>query len=273
MSVEVSIIIVNYNTFQLTCNCIRSIREKTKEVDYEIILVDNASDEKEAKEFLNVFPGLNLIINKANIGFAKGNNVGILNANGAYCLLLNSDTELKNNAVKLALDHLKSSPLVGATSAKLLFPDGKLQHCCQRFPSIKNRLCELFRLQKLFPEYGGKILLGSFFKHDEVVFPDWIWGTFFLFRKDILKKFYGEKLPDDFFMYGEDMVWCKEIHKLGFKVSFTPDAEVIHYMGRSNGSKQTLMAQNYRLFMHTYYSAIHRWAIKFLDLCLSTQLK
>src|SRR5690349_21603761 len=99
---DVSIVIINYNTFELTCKCIASIIEKTRQVSYEIILVDNASVECKADLFLEKYPQIVLIKNSHNQGFAGGNNTGILAARGQVILLLNSDTELVNNAVDLA---------------------------------------------------------------------------------------------------------------------------------------------------------------------------
>src|SRR6187551_458695 len=98
---DVSIIIINYNTFDLTSNCIRSVVEQTKNVSYEIILVDNASVEKDAVEFSNIFPQIVLVKSSTNLGFAKGCNLGIEHSKGDYILLLNSDTVLVNNAVLL----------------------------------------------------------------------------------------------------------------------------------------------------------------------------
>src|ERR1700761_7305700 len=107
---QLSIIIINYNTFQLTCNCIQSIYDKLTGVDFEIILVDNASVECDAHLFKAKFPNINLIISPTNTGFTGGNNLGVANATGEYLLLLNSDTELINNAPKICLDHLMQHP-------------------------------------------------------------------------------------------------------------------------------------------------------------------
>ena len=105
---QLSIIIINYNTFTLTSNCIQSIHDQLKEVDYEIILVDNASVECDPYLFKNKYPSINLVTSNTNTGFAGGNNLGLQHATGKYILLLNSDTELINNAPKICLDHLFS---------------------------------------------------------------------------------------------------------------------------------------------------------------------
>lgn len=266
---DVSFIIINYNTFDLTMQCIYSILEKIREVSYEIILVDNASPENRADEFKRQFPQIILIKSDTNLGFAKGNNLGIAAAQGNYILLLNSDTVLKNDVPKILLEFLKSHPNVAAVSARLEYPDGTTQHNCQRFPSVRFKLFELLRLQKIFRQAGGKILFGSFFKHDQVAFPDWIWGTCFMFHNAILNKLPEKKLADTFFMYGEDIQWCMEFRKIGYRVGFEPTARLIHYLGKSGGTSHVLIEKNMKHFMLQYYAAWHVRLIKVIDYLLN----
>jgi GT2 family glycosyltransferase len=267
---DVSIIIVNYNTFQLTCNCIASVIERSEGFSYEIILVDNCSTEVDADEFKKRFPQIVLIVSDQNLGFAKGNNLGIRVAQGKYILLLNSDTVLKNNAVRIAKDHLEKNPDTAVVAARLEYPDGTVQHNCQRFPSIRYKLFEWLRLQKLLSAgRRGKILFGFFFDHNTPAFPDWVWGTFFMFRKDLLKELPDQKLADDFFMYQEDMQWCFEFRRRGHSIAFEPAAQVIHYMGQSGGASKIWMAENAERFMEKYHSPLSRWIIRSLDKLLT----
>jgi GT2 family glycosyltransferase len=237
-----------------------------QELDYEIILVDNNSSENLPVEFKKKFPEITLIESPINVGFAKGNNLGIAQAKGKYILLLNSDTLLLNNAISRAVSFLEKENNVAVVSARLEYPDGTVQHNCQRFPSIKYKLFELLRLQKLL---GGriddKILLGSFFDHNSIVYPDWVWGTFFMFRRESLSKLPNQKLADDFFMYVEDVQWCMQFKKIGYKVAFEPSAKVVHLMGKSGGKKNELMEKNMKLFMNMYYSPFHQTCIRLLD--------
>jgi GT2 family glycosyltransferase len=265
---ELSIIILNYNTFELTCNCIRSIKEKTIGVRYELLLVDNASTERDASDFLLFFPEIILIKNDVNAGFAKGNNTGIAHASGEYILLLNSDTILKNNAILICKNFLEMHGNVGVVSGRLENPDGTAQHNCQRFPNAKYQFFELLRLQKIFRRISGTILFGHFFNYQEVAYPDWVWGTFFMFKKTMLRLFPGQKLSENFFMYVEDMQWCREIRLHGYTVAFEPEARVMHYMGKSGGHK-SLLIENHKIFMKTYYNFLHRKLISLLSLFLS----
>lgn len=270
---DVSIIIVNYNTFELTCNCIESILSHEANLNFEIILVDNNSTEIPALEFKKKFANVVLIESPINIGFAKGNNLGIALSKGKCILLLNSDTILVNDAISKSMNFLVKQPKVGVVTARLEYKDGRVQHNCQRFPSPFYQLFEFFRIQKILGKrLGGRILLGPFFDHQSAVYPDWVWGTFFMFRKDSLELLPEKKLADNFFMYVEDMQWCMDFHLAGFKVAFLPEAKVLHLMGMSNGPKNEMMKQNEEEFMRLYYSAFTRGVIKILASLLKFRL-
>lgn len=270
---DVSVIILNYNTFELTCSCIRSVLSKTRGCSYEVILVDNASTERDPGEFVRLFPQIKLVRNEINAGFAKGNNMGIEMAAGEAVLLLNSDTELANDAVSICLETLRKDRRTAVVGCLLTFPDGSVQHNCQRFPAIRYRLFELLRLQKLLPSrLAGKILLGFFFDHRSAVFPDWIWGTFFMFRRELLQQLPQRKLADDFFMYVEDMQWCMDFKRLGYRISFEPRGHVFHHLGKSNGRKSHLMEAHTEQFMRRHYSSWRRSLIGILDRWLQRSL-
>lgn len=264
--VQLSIIIINYNTFQLTCNCLRSIYEKVQEIKYEIILVDNDSSECDASLFLKKFPEIKLIISAENTGFTGGNNIGISKAKGEYILLLNSDTELLNNAPKICLDHLKHNPGVGLVTAQLQYPDGKLQYNCRRFRTISWELLEVIPLYKLLPKSRReKLMLHHYFDHKITADCDWVWGTFMLFPKKIINELSGNKLPDDFFMYCEDVLWCWHFRKLGYKIHFLPEAKVMHvHKGSTSKEKlentRRLGIKNHAKFMKKFYPDL-RWNI------------
>lgn len=264
-TISLSIIIINYNTFDLTVNCIQSIYATTKNIKYEIILVDNASTEKNPDLFKEKFPNIILIKSKKNLGFSKGNNLGIEKSKGKVLLLLNSDVIVKDNTIESAYNYLLSDNKNGALTVKTLYPNGQLQSVCQRFPSIKYQLIELFRFHKLFSKRKqGQILLASFFQYNTIVEVDWIWGTFFMLKKDIILKMPEKKLNDDFFMYVEDMQWCMDIKKIGYKIKFIPNVEIVHYMGGSSAPKNTMMKNNYNIFLKNNYNLIHRIIIKLL---------
>lgn len=143
-------IIINYNTFSLTCKCIESILKYTQQVSYEIILVDNGSTECDADKFLELFPQITLIKSAENVGFAKGNNLGLQYAKGKYILLLNSDIELTENSIEICLKKkIQENTKIGVVSLLLIYPDGKIQHNANKFHNLTYEIIEIFRLHKI----------------------------------------------------------------------------------------------------------------------------
>lgn len=263
---QLSVIIINYNTFQLTCNCIQSLKEKLLDIDYEIVLVDNASTECNPNLFKERFPFINLIISPTNTGFTGGNNLGIAHSIGDYLLLLNSDTELINNAPKICYDYMLQHPEVGMTTAQLIYPDGRIQHNTRRFRTIGWELAEIVPFYKLVPkEKREKLMLHHYFDHQSFAKVDWVWGAFMLFPRTILAKLKEQKLSDDFFMYCEDVLWCWDFKQLGYEIHFLPQAKVMH-VHRGSVSKdkwiriRTTSIRNHAQFMKKIYPD-WRWYI------------
>lgn len=259
----VSIVIVNYNTFQLTKNCIESILAHVKGVPFEIILVDNASTECDPADFIKLFPSLKLVLSEQNLGFAGGNNLGIHVAKGDQILLLNSDTVLNMDAVSHTAQMLNDNAGCGVVSCRLDFPDGKVQHNCQPFPNGLKRLAEITRVFKLFPpQLRSSYLQGVYFNYKRNGKPDWVWGTYFHFKKEVLASLPGKQLPEDYFMYVEDMQWCYVIRKAGWEICYDGDASVVHLMGQSNGKRNENMQTNLLDFIGRYYSPLQKALLK-----------
>jgi GT2 family glycosyltransferase len=238
---DVSVIIVNYNTFTLTSDCIRSVMSHTKAVTFEIIVVDNASMEQDASDFLIEFPQIKLIKSDRNGGFAVGNNLGIKEATGEYTLLLNSDTYLKEDSISLAVEFLKQNKKAGILGCRMTFPDGKVQYSARRFRSISWELLDLFRFIPMLMPYKtrAKKMLGKYFHHDENINADWVNGAFLLFPRAVLLNFSDKKLDERFFMYGEDQLWCEQCKKAGYDITFFAGTTIIHInSGSTDISKQ-----------------------------------
>ncbi|MDD3756523.1 MAG: glycosyltransferase family 2 protein [Bacteroidales bacterium] len=259
----ISIIILNYNTFDLTCQCIESIYKETKKVDFEIIIVDNASTVDDPDKFLELFPKIKLVKNTENRGFAGGCNDGIKVAKGDTILLLNSDTKLLNDAISITYDFLNSHPNVGIVTCRLENEDGSPQNNCYHFPSISKTLIELLRLQKFFPKSNfKKTLYGYFFDYDNIAYPDYIWGAFFMFPKKLLDIFSNQLLPETFWMYFEDMEWCWLARQAGYEIAFVPNGIVLHYGGKNHNPKALkMMNDNFNQFLKLYYNKMHAWII------------
>ena len=254
---DVSVIIINFNTFELTCRCIGSVYRHSSGIRLEIILVDNASTECDPDLFLQQFPGIILIKNSQNTGFAKGNNAGIMRASGTCILLLNSDTELMNNAIQIAFNCLQNKKWLAAVSVRLVFPDGSVQKQCERFPSISLLLAERLRLHKLLPvPVRARLLLGPYHDHASYLEPDSVWGTFLMFRKSLLLLLPGHQLNDDYFMYYEDTQWCMDFKKLGYRIGYEPSGIVMHYMGKSRAPRSELIVQSKKKFYSRNFNAV-----------------
>ena len=263
---QLSIIIINYNTFTLTSNCIVAIKEKLIDVEYEIILVDNASVECDPNLFKEKFPSITLIKSTTNTGFTGGNNLGVAAAKGAYLLLLNSDTELINNAPKICLDYVMQHKNVGMVTSQLIYPDGKIQANCRKFRTIAWELLEIIPLYKLLPKAKGEaLMLHHYFDHKSFTNCDWVWGAFMLFPASIIEQLPNKKLSDDFFMYCEDVLWCWDFKQLGYDIHFLPEAKVMHiHKGSVSKDKwvkiRTTSIKNHAAFMKKFYPDF-RWYV------------
>ncbi len=264
---KVSVILINYNSFQITCDCIESVIKCTHEVECEIILVDNASLECKAELFSERFPGIKLIKSTENLGFAKGNNLGIAHANSDTILLLNSDTILVNDAISISFNKLYSQPNIGAVGAQLQYQDGRIQHNAGRFPSITLSFFKLLFIDKLFSKQKrSQIYLGFEFDHKAEAYPDWLWGTFLMIKREVINSLPSKKLPDDLFMYGEDLEWGYAIAKAGYKTLFYPEAKVIHLVGQSNYSNVlSTIKKNKKLVVRKYKGWLYANIYIFVD--------
>lgn len=265
--VQVSVIIINYNTFRLTSEAVASIIKHTKGVSYEIIVVDNASTECDPQLFVEAFPLIKLVKNPDNSGFAKGNNLGIKHAVGETILLFNSDAACLNDAISLTYQTLLAEPRLGLTTARLEYPTGAIQPSCGRFPSIGLQLLELTRLQKLLnAEQKGRVLQGTFFDYSQTLYPDWVWGTYFHLKHEVITKMPSGQLADDFFMYAEDLQWSYTVRQLGYEIKYVPEAHVLHHFSQSTKKEKRLnqghmILRNEDTFLRREYGWLHTKAL------------
>lgn len=228
---DVSIIIVNYNTLELTKNTINSVIEKTQGIKYEIILVDNASTDGSIEYFKEKYKGKIIFLkNKENLGFGRANNKGIEIAKGKYVFLLNSDTLLINNAIKILFDYMELNPSVGICGGNLYDIELNPVHSFKKelitlineFDFLKNRMAKILKKKRRLDFNYKNIPL-------EV---GYITGADMLIRKRVLEK--SGNFDDDFFMYYEEVELTYRIKKLGYKVMSVPEAKIIHLEGKSS---------------------------------------
>lgn len=229
---ELSIIIVNYNSQKYLELCLSSILKNTRNIEYEVIVVDNALEDESAAMVTRKYPSVKLIKNPVNLGFIKGNNVGLKNASGKYLLSLNNDTEIKGNALKILVDFMDSHSEAGACGAKLLNSDGTIQHQCKRgFPTPWNIFCYSVGLSKVFSKskfFGGYLM--TYLDTKKVNEVDALSGACLLVRREVADKI--GFMDEDYIMYGDDLDWSYRIKQAGWKIYYVPQAEIIHYGGK-----------------------------------------
>ncbi|NSL52031.1 glycosyltransferase family 2 protein [Calidifontibacillus erzurumensis] len=234
---DVSIIIVNFNTKQLTLDAIRSVFQSKTRYSYEILLVDNNSTDGSVQAFRKEFPQITMIENKENVGFSKANNQAIRIAKGNYILLLNSDTIIQEDTLEVMLDFMEAHPRVGASGCKVVLPDGTLDQACRRgFPTPEASFYYFSGLAKLFPTSPrfNQYHLGHL-DPDKDYPVDCLVGAFMLLRRDVIEQV--GLLDEEFFMYGEDIDWCYRIKKAGWDIYYYPYTSIIHYKGASSRRK------------------------------------
>ena len=233
-NILVSICIVNWNTKDLLYNCIQSIIQKTSNLSYEIIVVDNHSNDNSVEMIKNYFPACILIESDKNLGFVKANNLAIKHAKGKYILYLNPDTKLITNAIYAMSQYLELNKSYGAVGCKLIFPNRKTQYVCARtFPTPFNQFCFLSMLDRLFPK--SKILSSiemRYWSHDDNREVDCISGANMIIRKELIDRLGG--FDSNIFMYAEDVDLCFRIKKIGWKIYYLSDEVIMHYTGSSS---------------------------------------
>lgn len=232
-ALDISIIIVSWNTREITKNCLQSIREQTSGISYEVIVIDNNSADGSQEMIAREFPEAVLIANSENKGFATANNQGLAIARGRYFLLLNSDTIVLDGAVQRSLAFAEQKPDVGIIGCRVLNSDGSLQPSCFMYPSLVNLLLAATYLYKVFPQsrfFGREFM--SWWLHDTEKDVQVVRGCFMLVKREA----YEQVGPMDsrFFMYAEETDWCYQFGMKGWRILFTPAAQIIHLGGRSS---------------------------------------
>ncbi len=230
-SPDLTIIIVNWNVGHLVKNCLKSVRDLTERSSFEIFVIDNCSRDGDLDDVMLRFPDVNYVFLKANLGFAKANNVAIKRARGKYIALLNPDTYLLNPAFDVMTDYLDSHPQVGAVGPKLLTPDGGLQFDAARnLPTLATEFAHNFFVHKLFPRtrLGGSDYI-RWWDHLDAREVGALCGACMVVRSEAVKT--AGLLDENFFLYWEDVEWCYRIKRAGWKVNYQPAAEVHHLGG------------------------------------------
>ncbi len=235
---DLSVIIVNWNTKKLLENCLTSIYKFTKRVNFEVIVVDNNSTDGSQKMVENKFPKVKLVANKNNLGFAKANNTGFRLAKGKYILLLNSDTYLIENSLQKLVEFAANQENLGGFAPQLLNSDKSIQQSIGFFPNLP----QVFFWMSFIDDLPFGHLLkpyhvdhDSFYKTEQHI--DWATGAAFMLPKKVIEK--AGELDEKIFMYGEDVEWCYRIKQAGFQIIYGPVTKIVHIGRGSSGRVST----------------------------------
>lgn len=250
---DLSIIIVNYNTRELTLQCISSIYESNIDNSFEVFVVDNNSSDNSVEAIRQQFPNVILIENTRNVGFSKANNQAIKQATGAFVLLLNSDTIVKENTLSIMLQYMKENEDVGAAGCEVLLPDGTLDKACHRgFPTPSASFYYMTGLAKKYsnnPRFN--LYHKSYLNMDEIHEIDCLVGAFMIVRAKTIQEV--GMLDETFFMYGEDIDWCYRIKEAGWDIIYNPTVSIIHYKGASSRKKPAKIVYEFHRAMYLFH--------------------
>lgn len=249
---KLSVIIVNWNTGELIRRCVESVYADLPEDETEVFIVDSASTDGSTQMLQAHFPQASYVYSPQNIGFGPANNLALRQATGDWILLLNPDTLVHPGAIRSLLAFMEQHPEAGAAAARLLNPDGSLQHSCSPEPTLGSEFLRLFHLGGVRPD--GYYAMESW-DPTQARQVDVILGACMLLRKPVLDQvgFFDER----FFMYNEETDLCRRIRQAGWKIYWAPQAQVTHYGGQSTRQMAAEMfVQLYRAKI-TYFRKYH----------------
>ena len=249
---KLSVIIVNYNVTQLLRNCLLSLQKYIQEVEYEILVIDNASADSSWKELIPEFSDVQFIASEVNGGFSKANNQAIQKAKGDYLLLLNPDTEFEGFYMKELLDFADSQTDFGCMGVRMHDAEGKF------LPESKRSVPDMFNsFEKLFTNFrknNSKSYYRNDLEENEIAEVEVITGAFLLAKKEVYQKIGG--LDEAYFMYGEDIDLCYTFLRNGYKNFYYGKASILHHKGESTIRDEVYLERFYgamQIFIDKYY--------------------
>ena len=250
-----SIIIVSWNVRELLRACLTSIAANPGDLDLEVIVVDSGSGDGTPTMVAEDFPWVTLVARPDNVGFARGNNIGIRRAHGDLILLLNPDTEVVEAALSTMVDYMQAHTAVGVVGPQLLYPDGTIQSSRRRFPTLATGFWESTWLEPCAPQR----VLDAYYvqdRSDDVIQDvDWMMGAALMVRRETVEEV--GLLDEAYFMYSEELDWCYRIKAAGWRVVYLPAARIIHHEGKSSEQAVTARHLYFQRAKLRYYRKYH----------------
>jgi GT2 family glycosyltransferase len=240
--VKLSIIIVNYNVTEEIIACISSIKNTIKNVSYEIIVVDNNSVEKKAKELPSIFKDIRVIYLEDNIGYGPANNVGAGAAKGEYILILNPDMIFCEDCITPLIDYLRMHPEAGASTPMLVYENGKFQYSFGFRRSLTVELLDAFYIFNSVYEKVTLKKINGYISKKTPFETGWISGAFMLMRRADFNTVSG--FSPEYKLNYEDMDLCLKLQKTGYKIIYFPENRCIHHES---------ISQRKSLYNYIYY--------------------
>jgi len=260
---DLSIIIVSWNTRELLQRCLEVIFYSSTQYSFDVWVIDNASTDHSASMIQNEFPHIHLIVSNENLGFAHANNLAIAQTSARYVMLLNPDTEIDRYVIDLLINYMDTHPDIGASSPKLLNPDGTLQVSSYPRPTLSREFWRLFHLDEIFPYAAYP---KSYWNSNNPLVVDVLIGACLLLRGQILKQV--GLLDDTYFMYTEEVDFCYRVQKAGWQLAWVPNAIVVHYGGQSTKMvRQEMFINLYRskvIFFRKHYGELRTQLYKLI---------
>jgi N-acetylglucosaminyl-diphospho-decaprenol L-rhamnosyltransferase len=253
--VDLSIIIVTWNVKDFLRDCLTSIQVNQGIIQLEVIVVDSASNDGSSEMVELEFPWVKLITSEQNLGYPRGNNLGILASSGRNVLILNPDTIVLNDALATMVNYLDTHIDVGALGPQLLNIDGSVQSSKRRFPSLITGLFESTWLEWLAPDGILKRYYGLDLSDDQENDVDWVTGACLMVPRRVID--HVGLFDEGYFMYSEELDWCRRISDAGWRIVYLPQAQIVHHVGKSSEQAVTARHINFQQAKLRYYRKHH----------------
>lgn len=249
---DLSVTICSWNTRDDLAACLSSLEAVRDEASFEVLVIDNNSQDDSAQMVRERFPWVTLYESPVNLGFTGGHNELLGRRRGRHAFLLNSDAAVFPGCIRTMLEFAANNPQVGIIGPKILNPDGSLQLSCRRFPNPRAAMFRNTFLGRLFPKnkYLREYLMTDW-AHDEPRLVDWVSGAAMFVREEVMDKI--GLMDPKFFMFCEDVDWCFRAWKAGFEVAYLPTAVVSHAIGRSTDKAPNNMIWRFHRSMLYFY--------------------
>lgn len=274
MKTDLSIIIISYKVKNQLLDCLQSVYKHCQGFNFEVIVVDNASNDGTVELIRKEFPQVRLIVNTQNLGFAKANNQGIQKSQGEYLVLLNPDTKLPQNTFQKMMDLLKENQKIGLVGPTLQNSNDTLQSSIGEFPTLTSLTFQAVYLDRIWPFYT--FLPAVFYSLQHPIYQksasvSWLSGACLMFRRNLIEKI--GLLDENFFMYYEDVDFCYRARKIGQECYYLKDAQIYHFQGASTvkGINYSI-ARRFRSLKYYFHQHKSQFAQALLPLILTFYL-